>query len=124
MAKVRDGHKSYHDMYLKADHDITSVPHVVQVHLIEGRGLAPNRPGKISTLNPYAVVSVCGRRERTSIQQSTTECLWDNTYVFDSPCGAGREAEGGLRSDTALLSTRSKARSRARSLSISGTCSN
>lgn len=48
----------------------------------EARGLAPNRPGKIKSLNPYAVVTVCGRRESTVIQRQTTDCLWDTTYVF------------------------------------------
>ena len=80
MATKGDGHLSYYEGYMKASASNTRTPHVISIHLVEARGLLPAAGSR--TVNPFAVVSVCGRRERTVIQRSTTDCLWDTTYVF------------------------------------------
>jgi len=76
-----DGHKDYHEHYIRAAKgNYQRVAHQVSVHLIEARALAPNWTKRV--LNPYAVISVCGRTQVTEIQRSTTNCLWDRRFSF------------------------------------------
>ena len=76
-----DGHKDYHEHYMRAAKgNYQRVAHQVSIHLIEARALAPNWTKRV--LNPYAVISVCGRTQVTEIQRNTTNCLWDRRFSF------------------------------------------
>eukprot|EP00939_MAST-03C_sp_MAST-3C-sp1_P000430 g430.t1 len=76
-----DGHKDYHEQYIRAAAgNYQQEAYQVSVHLIEARGLSPN--GGRRVLNPYAVISVCGRTQTTEIQRNTNNCLWDRRFSF------------------------------------------
>lgn len=82
-ANYYDGHSAYHKQYIRAaEGSYIRTPIQVSVHLIEARQLRPNSDTR--ALNPYAVMSLCGRSKRTEIQRSTTNCLWDQRFNFPS----------------------------------------
>ncbi len=49
-------------------------------YLRQARGLPPVKEG--GRPDPFCVVSVCGRRQKTVIQRGTANCLWDLTFTF------------------------------------------
>lgn len=76
----KSGHEGFFQKYLKAKRDVTHLPVMVSIHLMETRSLRP--AVNCSSINPFIVVSVCGQREQTIIQRNTTTCVWNTRFTF------------------------------------------